>query len=1336
MSRITPLAAYSARIKELYIELDHYAFFHGPSEVDRIDRRFTGRREVLDRLKSLLTDHESPAGAYLVTGFRGAGKSSLVARALSEIMAGHWEMISARRALRIVSPVIGSALLPTPWPVGVLVFLVGIAVIAVAGLAVSDPDRHDRVPASHRRRWAEWAQTARRALILRREPPPVSRFRTLVKDLVAILILVLLSQMIFGLFAVYGGRIVSPDVIVHRLAVVGLLAAVHVGLVSAITELAGTGLIDKAGRFLVKVRQALASRRWVHVKINLSQDNLQEIDILRSIASSLESEYRRFARPSFRRIVIRSLLLLPFLLIAALIYQTTLFHWAQDVKHDLHIACALPSQALYDPADLQNAEPRSPRASGTFPELTLQSVDRQPVFSTLDTYQMVLRHHRVGLAVGTDELRRALDRRLREQRSRFGIATTHGILHETPEGALGELYATFFLVTTEIDTLIQLVYGKVVTSLTPPWATSSTDPLPPTLDYALVLFLVLGWIVPVRLMRWSVLDRPSHRDILRQVRDLNDMIASEVTHEQGGVPFQASSLISLSFGRRQRQTYRNLNEREIEKRLIDILWHSQRVSPLEIRPEFVVVFDELDKIQHTPVDQGQATDTGVDASKTPDLGPVDVVERNRQHRILSLVSNLKHFLSTAPAKFIFIAGREMFDAALADVSDRHFFMGSVFNEVLHVPSFHSDASDERLPDITSLPEEVLCRFLLPRDFSGRPSLAAFREHLERHLLPAGGPCPTWLLDQQRHKVMYELHNFVTYLTYRSNGAPKRITATLERFIVRLPDRFVRQTTDEPKPSGDYRDPHHLVVGRSSRSLYLRFRYADQYTFGLVTYLASPLIFSVNRAIKDYGDKILVSSAFVLDHIFKFHGHGFSWRNLELLPDVVDINRAPQLRELISHIMRFLSRGHINEIISGLYRFKFTRRISEEINFLSKLSEHESAAFNFTLDESLNLKRRFYRQLNRLLETHSRYPDGWSDEHDFVHSVAFLRMILGDLHYYDGEYDSAIVEYMEAVQQLRRVRPDERADTLVLMIRNFLKLGLTYERKKTFDSALVTYGRIAAIVQEFGRRHLREGSDTAAPTSAVDSLDHDPGPATLEGHRLIFQPMFARLQSLEKATMGGISPRDLEHVQRELDSLLGPEQQEKRFLATSEFYNKVGDILFFKNGPMPPADAVSCRRRRRWRPGGAVRRGLSVLSGERRDKRSAPRSPILLGFANPHQEDLVRQRRRLPCAACGSYNNALLVMCRHFLEIPEERLREPGQVLISILQSFEPSSEATARTAPDRRNFLFELGDLLSDLGDTYIGCAYVPSRADRSGSTLDAEPAGDAIPAEALTLLV
>ncbi|MCP4489612.1 MAG: ATP-binding protein, partial [Gammaproteobacteria bacterium] len=79
------LANLSAKIKHVYIELNRYSFFHNPSNVKMQDTRFIGREKLIERLKIILSHNETRSGAYLITGFRGVGKTTFVNRVISEV---------------------------------------------------------------------------------------------------------------------------------------------------------------------------------------------------------------------------------------------------------------------------------------------------------------------------------------------------------------------------------------------------------------------------------------------------------------------------------------------------------------------------------------------------------------------------------------------------------------------------------------------------------------------------------------------------------------------------------------------------------------------------------------------------------------------------------------------------------------------------------------------------------------------------------------------------------------------------------------------------------------------------------------------------------------------------------------------------------------------------------------------------------------------------------------------------------------------------------------------------------------------------------------------------
>ena len=66
--------SFDSKIKKLRIELPKYSFSHSLSK----SPDFVGRKQILQKLKSLIKDTTNETGVYLVTGNRGVGKTSLV----------------------------------------------------------------------------------------------------------------------------------------------------------------------------------------------------------------------------------------------------------------------------------------------------------------------------------------------------------------------------------------------------------------------------------------------------------------------------------------------------------------------------------------------------------------------------------------------------------------------------------------------------------------------------------------------------------------------------------------------------------------------------------------------------------------------------------------------------------------------------------------------------------------------------------------------------------------------------------------------------------------------------------------------------------------------------------------------------------------------------------------------------------------------------------------------------------------------------------------------------------------------------------------------------------
>lgn len=245
---------------------------------------------------------------------------------------------------------------------------------------------------------------------------------------------------------------------------------------------------------------------------------------------------------------------------------------------------------------------------------------------------------------------------------------------------------------------------------------------------------------------------------------------------------------------------------------------------------------------------------------------------------------------------------------------------------------------------------------------------------------------------------------------------------------------------------------------------LSFGEKEQRVIGFIHYISFP----VNQMFTDanqYGDKLLVSASFLINYIYKYHSGGFSWRNIEQTPELLEVYKIPEFRSFIDSILKFLLQTHIIQIPCGLYQYKFRKHISEEISLASKISEEVSAIFDFILDESQTVKRH-YMEIQR---HHLSMLD--NERANSPHSASGIHHILEDLYMADEEYNNAIFEYQTALRMLSGTKefsdPDSHTPSLMLAyIRCMLKLGVAYEKRRTLSSAYNTYNEVVDRLFKF------------------------------------------------------------------------------------------------------------------------------------------------------------------------------------------------------------------------------------------------------------------------------
>ena len=657
---------------------------------------------------------------------------------------------------------------------------------------------------------------------------------------------------------------------------------------------------------------------------------------------------------------------------------------------------------------------------------------------------------------------------------------------------------------------------------------------------AITNLLIRGWYA----LR-SYLGYPTSKSIRNKLQRLSERLDSSVrTNSEGGIG-ESSLFKGIKFNRVKERVFPVANSKDIQNELRDII---QEISKLEfaIMPRFILVFDELDKAS-PQYNYGvmkadlQIREESNSAFKASD-GPSEKV-RQHQETIAKILGGLKYFFNNAGAKFIFIAGREMYDSALADTSDRDAFVGSIFDDVFYVPSFmRNEDNKQKYEPITGLTEHFLCRHIVKSNENEKPVTLknvakALQEKFEFDEIVI---------------VLSLLEDFILYLNYRSNGTPKKIAHLLEDFI--HPIQFDEQDSNVIKIA--FSDDSGRKT-ETSNSYYLRFSYHDQFRISLVARLFRPFLIANAAQHKHYSDKILVSTTFLLDHITKFHHAAFSWQALEYTPELISALKTPDIRTLLIGIIENLEQYSLRRTISGIFQYKFRPKYRFDIIYSTKTHEQESAGLSFTLDESFVVKRHFSTLLQVIQANSSR---GRIESHQ--KSMAVIYEVLGDLHYYDQEYHHAIVNYKES-RELHNKGGGKlgRWMSLVSYVNCQLKIGLSYERMRDFQRAYVLYSDACLAIVEFVKKEVEKKSNRK-------KILWEYGKGVQQNIELFQEALIARLQLMEKTSATGASYADIldssATYHRLANSFLNGVETED-VLNRARYHLRVGLFLYFKNG---------------------------------------------------------------------------------------------------------------------------------------------------------------------------
>lgn len=707
-----------------------------------------------------------------------------------------------------------------------------------------------------------------------------------------------------------------------------------------------------------------------------------------------------------------------------------------------------------------------------------------------------------------------------------------------------------------------------------------------------------------------------HRRIRKRLETASDRLWA-TTREASRDDFPLAQYIPFFPNERiEERESQPADSRVIEILFLNLLREAQQVRldlpfDLEISfpaPEFIFVFDELDKVGMRPAEELAAT-----GSSTSSGDPLNR-DRGRSKALHKLLGELKNVISSGNARFVFIGGRNLHDEWLADQAEREPLLSTVFLDEVYIPSLLVEPGDRSMSDQIeafllfhwSRAERLFFRvqsrcigFLhrpvsradvtFARDEYGGDLTARVQDVL---LLIHNQAGPS--LEQYPESVEF-LKNYIRFLAYRSLGNPKKLKEMLERQI--MPANYELRNLKDGNDGGILTRCDHVLV----------FDEPARFEVELVADAFSALEKEFGDRLKNRDDKIATGIFYLTDFMFKFHRRAFSWANLDRVDELSHIHRSPDLRKVLEQLVNLWNERYLHNLRNGMYDFRFRADFAREVQYLSGQSEYEQAAFNFTLDESQGLKSQYLANIKEMGEN----------------VTADVLSALGELYEFDQEYETSRFFYERATRRLdasldELVGNDEedgavpcsvpptisrsaigevlsatarglelvRQNTacLISRLRLMLQIGSTYEISRDMEKAEATYrdahtlsnAILQSMLDTLGR-NLWRGHIQLTPFNEEVCNEHRLH--VLKHMNLLFQPLFAEAWIKEKLPNGvDTSTAAVEEYLCGLAQVLpGVRDWPKSTtpltfkapphanfnLTMAELHNKAGDLYYYK-----------------------------------------------------------------------------------------------------------------------------------------------------------------------------
>lgn len=520
---------------------------------------------------------------------------------------------------------------------------------------------------------------------------------------------------------------------------------------------------------------------------------------------------------------------------------------------------------------------------------------------------------------------------------------------------------------------------------------------------------ILIWLISLRLY-------PEFKSI-NYIDRLIDRMSNEISEEQSAA-FKHTFNIGLSKHKKNLP----INAREAEELLITIL----RVIKNSKR-KVVFVLDEIDKLSDNE-----------ELSEIHHHDKTHSQDTDKNSKINTLLGSLKNFITTAPATFFFISGRETLDRYYSEKGSPNSLYGSLFDQVFEIPSLLSDKGKrpERNTQLYAGIEEYVCRRIRIKgdDTSSYYTLECYRKSFANS-------------DEKETRYgLAVLMNFIFYLTFHSWGNPKKLSSIFESFI--YPKQLVQESSEKSIRfilQDKQTKPEHWLVFNAN---HLR-------SFSLASEITTLFQHHLSREVSQISDKLTVSSFSSLHFILKLHSYGFKRESLHLMSEAINVYRSPELNSIVDDLLTNIFKSYIRRVRNGLYRYRFNSGFEQELRYISHVSGLESASFNFSLD-SMRYVKRFFEVV--LANTNILETDVISRSH----------ISLGDMCTIEQSYNAASIHYHTASRILSSALKKEETiinqETLMQCIEVLLKHGDLEERRQNYNHAAAIYNEAERIIQ--------------------------------------------------------------------------------------------------------------------------------------------------------------------------------------------------------------------------------------------------------------------------------